>query len=151
MLIVMDAFIDIASMILYLLSQLIYGTAPTVIASKCDLGAADVMFVVQSSYDISNDDFEDVKNFLKQYVDDLDIGFHEKQTRVGVVVFDRVHEAQYRIKFDQIEKVARLQKAILSLHRLPCGYWWCRTNPIFTAHKVDSKFIYARTALEISI
>uniref|UniRef100_A0A0M3IVS2 VWFA domain-containing protein n=1 Tax=Ascaris lumbricoides TaxID=6252 RepID=A0A0M3IVS2_ASCLU len=69
---------NIASMILYLLIQLIYGTGSTVIASKCDLGAADVMFVVQSSYDISNDDFEDVKNFLKQYVDDLDIGFHEK-------------------------------------------------------------------------
>ncbi|KHN83405.1 hypothetical protein Tcan_13813 [Toxocara canis] len=101
-----------------------------------------MILVVQSTFDVSKKDFEDVKEFLKQYVGDLDVGFNEKQTRVGVVLFDRVHEPRYRIKLDQVEEAAHLQKAIASLHRLPCSYWWCRANLIHTPFEAAQFALY---------
>ncbi|VDK56584.1 unnamed protein product [Anisakis simplex] len=100
---------------------------------NCDLGASDLIFVVQSSYDMSKKDFEDVKGFMKQYVDDLDIGPGSKSTRVGVVVFDRIREPYYRIKLAQATKLSHLQKAISTLRKIPCGYWWCQMQVDRTA------------------
>lgn len=41
---------------------------------RCDLGASDLIFVVQASFDLPNDDFESIKSFIDDFVGDLDVG-----------------------------------------------------------------------------
>uniref|UniRef100_A0A0N5AF99 VWFA domain-containing protein n=1 Tax=Syphacia muris TaxID=451379 RepID=A0A0N5AF99_9BILA len=92
----------------------------------CDLGASDLLFVIQSSFDIDKYDFDDVKLLIQAYLEDLNFGDQETSTRVGVILFDRVREPEYRIRLGEIKHIRKLQKAIKSISRLPCGYWWCQ-------------------------
>lgn len=44
------------------------------LAFDCDLGAADVLFVLKATYTLDRDDFDSMRSFLISFVDSLDLG-----------------------------------------------------------------------------
>ncbi|KAM3821045.1 collagen alpha-6(VI) chain-like [Vipera latastei] len=59
----------------------------------CEEMKADVMFLVDSSGSISEQDFEKMKKFMKELVDKCSVGLHEVQ--VGVVQFSSISQEEF--------------------------------------------------------
>ncbi|KAL7976790.1 hypothetical protein Chor_008739 [Crotalus horridus] len=60
--------------------------------SACEEMKADVMFLVDSSGSISEQDFEKMKKFMKELVDKCSVGLHEVQ--VGIVQFSSISQEE---------------------------------------------------------
>jgi hypothetical protein len=65
---------SLPTVIRIVLAIIVVFTAAISDARQCDLGASDLIFVVQASYDLPNDDFESIKSFVGDMVTDLDVG-----------------------------------------------------------------------------
>lgn len=45
---------------------------------RCDLGASDVLLLVHATHQLSNDQLDDMRRFLRDLVSTFDIGLDEK-------------------------------------------------------------------------
>ncbi|CAJ0567832.1 unnamed protein product, partial [Mesorhabditis spiculigera] len=90
---------------------------------KCDLGAADLIFLLQSRYDLPEPGFLQMKVFIKNYIATIDMGRDTQNTRIGVMTYDGLNEPEYKIHLSSYGRASDASIAIDQIGRSPCGSW----------------------------
>ncbi|CAJ0574970.1 unnamed protein product, partial [Mesorhabditis spiculigera] len=103
--------------ILLLTSYLVYGD------EKCDLGAVDLIFLLQSRYDLPEPGFLQMKVFIKNFIATIDMGRDTQNTRIGVMTYDGLNEPEYKIHLSSYGRASDASIAIDQIGRSPCGSW----------------------------